>query len=43
MGFHKISKKGIPFLHFLYFHFATKPAAFLAFLLYFEERGFITN
>jgi hypothetical protein len=33
--------KGILTLHFLYFHFATREAAFFAFLLYLDETGFI--
>lgn len=42
IGFQKISKKGSFFL-FLYFHFATIPAAFFAFLFQADDVGLITT
>jgi len=40
IGFHKKSRNGI-FLFFLYIHFATRPAAFLAFLFQPDPTGLI--
>jgi len=39
----KIIDNNVKFLHFLYFPFATSPAAFSAFLFHLELIGFITT